>query len=51
MLEENNLNSIETIRKEYVEAQSELEKKHQVIFTGEKKQNIFCDLVILLFVI
>ncbi len=29
-LEENNFNAIETIRKEYVEAQSELEKKHQV---------------------
>ena len=30
MLEENNLNTIETIKKEYGTTQSELEKKHQV---------------------
>ena len=30
MLEENNYNSIETIRKEYAHSQAEMEKKHQV---------------------
>lgn len=30
MLEENNLNTIESIKKEYLQAQNELEKKHQV---------------------
>lgn len=34
MLEENNLSTIESIKKEYNLTQSELEKKHQVIQIG-----------------
>lgn len=35
MLEENNLNAIETIRKEYATAQKEADKKYQVSKSGQ----------------
>ena len=47
MLEENNFNTIETIRKEYAQSQAEMTKKHQVKanlnidLLKEKKQLIF----------
>lgn len=38
MLEENNFTAIETIRKEYADAQAELEKKHQNEIRNLKEQ-------------